>query len=58
MKNIGAKVLSSCPRSRGLDVDDLPREVEDKFISAFVRASKPAIALLRTRVPLLKNGFL
>ena len=29
---------------RGLDVDALAREVEDKFISAFVRASKPAIA--------------
>jgi arsenite methyltransferase len=29
---------------RGLDVDALAREMEDKFISAFVRASKPAIA--------------
>jgi arsenite methyltransferase len=28
---------------RGLDVDALVREVEGKFISAFVRASKPAI---------------
>jgi hypothetical protein len=28
--------------ARGLDVDALAREVEDKFISAFVRASKPA----------------
>jgi arsenite methyltransferase len=27
---------------RGLDVDALAREVEDKFISAFVRANKPA----------------
>jgi arsenite methyltransferase len=30
--------------ARGLDVDALAREVEDKFMSAFVRASKPAIA--------------
>jgi len=30
--------------ARGLDVDALAREVEDKFISAFVRASKPATA--------------
>jgi arsenite methyltransferase len=30
--------------TRGLDVDALAREVEDKFISAFVRASKPATA--------------
>ena len=29
---------------RGLDVDALTREVENKFISAFVRASKPTIA--------------
>ena len=29
---------------RGLDVDALAREVEDKFISAFVRAGKPATA--------------
>jgi hypothetical protein len=29
---------------QGLDVDALAREVEDKFISAFVRASKPATA--------------
>jgi arsenite methyltransferase len=28
--------------ARGLDVDALARDVEDKFISAFVRASKPA----------------
>ena len=28
---------------RGLDVDALAREVEDKFVSAFVRASKPVI---------------
>jgi arsenite methyltransferase len=30
--------------ARGLDVDALAKEVEDKFISAFVRASKPATA--------------
>ena len=30
--------------ARGLDVDALAREVEDNFISAFVRASKPATA--------------
>ena len=30
--------------ARGLDVDALAREVEGKFISAFVRASKPATA--------------
>jgi arsenite methyltransferase len=30
--------------ARGLDVDGLAREVEGKFISAFVRASKPATA--------------
>jgi arsenite methyltransferase len=30
--------------ARGLDVDALAREVEDKFISAFVRAKKPATA--------------
>ena len=30
--------------ARGLDVDALAREVEDKFISAFVRANKPATA--------------
>src|SRR6202162_629179 len=30
--------------ARGLDVDALAREVEDKFIGAFVRASKPAAA--------------
>jgi arsenite methyltransferase len=29
---------------QGLDVDALAREVEDKFISAFVRANKPATA--------------
>jgi arsenite methyltransferase len=29
---------------RGLDVDALAREVGDKFISAFVRANKPATA--------------
>ena len=29
---------------RGLDVDALAREMEDKFISAFVRANKPATA--------------
>jgi arsenite methyltransferase len=30
--------------ARGLEVDALAREVEDKFISAFVRAGKPATA--------------
>jgi len=30
--------------AQGLDVDALAKEVEDKFISAFVRASKPATA--------------
>jgi arsenite methyltransferase len=29
---------------QGLDVDALAKEVEDKFISAFVRANKPATA--------------
>jgi len=30
---------------RGLDVDALAGEVEDKFLSAFVRANKPAPGL-------------
>jgi arsenite methyltransferase len=29
---------------QGLDVDALAREVEGKFISAFIRANKPAVA--------------
>jgi len=29
---------------RGLDVDALAREVKDKFVSAFIRAKKPATA--------------
>jgi hypothetical protein len=28
----------------GLDVDDLAKQVEGKFISAFIRANKPAAA--------------
>jgi arsenite methyltransferase len=30
--------------NRGIDVDDLARQVGGKFISAFVRATKPAAA--------------
>ena len=39
---------------RGLNVDTLVREVEGKFISAFVRASKPVTGCCSPRLLLLK----
>ncbi len=41
---------------QGLDVDALAKEVEGKFMSAFIRASKPAeCVVLRSKLLFLKS---